>query len=150
MPKPISQIRREHFSAHVEKAGGIDKFVSKTNGNPDYVRQVLRGGPKPGTNLGHRKAREYEALLGDPPNSWDQDMEANMPDSIEELRHAIGALYTVVGVMRPDAGMALHSTLKAKAPRRLFEPIDGRSSYLTELVEALDVAVRNARRKSTR
>lgn len=155
MAKPIAQIRREHFLKHLNAAGGVEAFVKKYEGkktlNPDYLRQLKKGGPKPsGANLGSVGARKFEDLVGDPPNSWDQDMEATTPDSVEELRQAIGALYTVVGVMRPDAGIALHAALKAKAPPHLFAQVEGRNSYLTELLAALDVAVQKAHKRTTR
>jgi hypothetical protein len=57
MLKSAKDIRREKFTAEVNKAGGVKQFVELYSENPDYVRQLISGK----TPMGHRAARRLEA-----------------------------------------------------------------------------------------
>lgn len=129
MPLSAPETRRLNFTAAVDAAGGVEPFCKKFDMNPDYVRQLLRGGGEAsGRNIGNRAARTIEAKLGLDPNALDQpprsalaaqappvnvEQDVRTRHEIDELRFAMSALVTALGVSRPDEAAHLIAALQS-------------------------------------
>jgi hypothetical protein len=157
MPLSASEIRRKNFTVLVQNAGGIPKFSEKTELNTDYIRQLLNGKEnKGGRNIGERVARKVETVLSLPKNWLDhvhteEDERGATTDypgknapskvlagvridnDIDAIRHALGAIFTVMGVMRPDEGELVADALRASVPKKFLH-----QGLIPDLLEALE------------
>lgn len=155
MPISAPETRRMNFTAAVDAAGGVEPFCRQFEMNPDYVRQLLRGGGQAsGRNIGNRAARTIEAKLGLTPNQLDQQpigarvaetvavykasvapspaqLTRRMENDIDALRYALGALMTGLALTQPGVAAAVEVALK-EAPEKFQD-----TGLLPGLLEAL-------------
>jgi hypothetical protein len=166
MPKPAQQVRRENFSAEVERLGGKKAFIDRTDENPDMVNQILRGKENGGRNIGDRLARRLEAEVLKRPLYWlDQDhskaLEAKanatkddqrsqslfnnqVENDIDAVRHAISALYAFIASERPAEAARIAAAMRDQEtgiPQKFLEN-DG---FVKLLMKVLDKGARRAR-----
>lgn len=156
MPLSAAEIRRLNFTAAVEAAGGIEPFCRQFEMNPDYARQLLRGGGHAsGRNIGNRAARTIEAKLGLPANQLDQQpigarvadqvasynaaaaaptaaqVTRRLENDVDALRYALGALATGLAITQPAAAAAVEVALR-QAPEKFQD-----TGLIPALLEAL-------------
>lgn len=69
------------------------------------------------------------------------DEASRVPNDIDALRYAIGALFTVIATTRPAEGEAVAKLLREGAPAKFL----GKKGSVHELLQALDAGARLAR-----
>lgn len=134
MLKSAKDIRREKFTAEVERVGGVKQFVDTYGENPDYVRQLISGV----TPMGHRAARRLERLLGKPEN-WMDAQDEKTPDKHAEndmraVRATLECLIVAVTANLPGVAGDFASLLLDRTRRAGFSDDKGLVADVLDIV----------------